>query len=74
MGRAGGRNPQGEVARALLAAAGCKYQGAIWLTYQYGTPGRLNPGRNGCYCSAHARLALKRAKADGLRIRDRREE
>jgi hypothetical protein len=35
--------------------------------------GRLNPGRNGLYCNAYARLALKRAKADGLRILDRRE-
>jgi len=52
---------------------GCKYQAAIWLTYQFGTPGRLNPGRNGLYCNAHARLALKKAKADGLRILDRRE-
>jgi hypothetical protein len=52
---------------------GCKYQSAIWLTYQFGTPGRLNPGRNGLYCNAHARIALKSAKANGLRILDRRE-
>jgi len=52
---------------------GCKYRAAIWLTYQFGTPGRLNPGRNGCYCNAHARTALKSAKANGLRILDRRE-
>ena len=52
---------------------GCKYRAAIWLTYQFGTPGRLNPGRNGLYCNAHARTALKSAKANGLRILDRRE-
>ncbi len=51
---------------------GCKYQAAIWLTYQFSTPGRLNPGRNGCYCNMHARTALKNAKANGLRILDRR--
>ncbi|MGO9605448.1 MAG: hypothetical protein ACLQAT_19020 [Candidatus Binataceae bacterium] len=49
-------------------SGGCKYQAAIWITYQYGTPGRLNPGRNGLYCNAHARLALKRAKALGIDV------
>jgi len=38
---------------------GCKHQAAVWLTYQYGTPGRLNPGRNGCYCNAHGLSLLK---------------
>jgi len=29
------------------------------------------PGRNGLYCNAHARIVLKNAKANGLRILDR---
>ncbi len=53
---------------------GCKYRAAIWLTYMYGSPDRLNPGRNETYCNAHARIALKKAKDDGLRILDRRNE
>ncbi len=53
---------------------GCHYRAAIWLTYHFDTPGRFNPGRNGCYCNMHARIALKRAKANGLRILARRED
>ncbi len=38
-------NPQGGLAPALRTASGCKYRTAIWLTYMYGSPDGLNPGR-----------------------------